>query len=175
MFFNLLADRESILAEMIVHVPLCVHEDPIEALFVTHHPSELQLQAQKHSLKATLSADKIEGSSCFDVIIVDEFVSEEMLQKAVSALREKGVLVIRSADSRIKDDLAMLGANFRIVMPYHHQNFIFASNFYHPTADLILQKSDLLDGLYYYNSEIHVAEFVLPTKMKEYLRGHLKN
>jgi spermidine synthase len=175
MFFNLLADRESILAEMSVHVPFCVHEDPIEALFVTHHPEELQAQALKHSINAAINTGCIDGKKCFDIIVIDEFVNEELLGKAMEALKDKGIVVTRSADGRIKDDLSMLGKYFRIVMPYHHQNFIFASNFYHPTADLILQKSDLLDGLYYYNSEIHIAEFVLPTKMKEHLKKYLKN
>lgn len=174
MFFNLLADREAILAEMSIHVPFCVHANPQNALFVTHHPSELLAQANKHGVNPKVSHE-ITEQNFFDIIVIDEFINEEIFAKANIALKSDGIMISRTMDSRVKDDLTQFDGRFRIVMPFHHLNFIFASNFYHPTADIILQKSDLLDELYYYNTEIHLAEFALPTKMKLYLKNQLKN
>jgi len=174
MFFNLLSNRENILAEMAIHVPFCVHSDIKEALFITHHPDDLVQQAAKHSVKPKISHE-INEHKFFDIIVVDELINKELLKKVFTALKDDGIVIARSMDGRIKDDLTLFDSHFRIVMPYHHLNFVFASNFYHPTADLVLQKSDLLDDLYYYNTEIHTAEFALPTKMREYLKNQLKN
>jgi spermidine synthase len=174
MYFELLSQRESIIAEMSVHVPFCVHKDPQNVLFVTHHSEELAKQVSMHNVTPKFSHD-INESKFFDIIILDELANEENFKKATSALKYDGIIVARSAEGRIKDDLTLFDGLFRIVMPYHNLNFIFASNIYHPTADIILQKSDLLDRLYYYNSEIHTAEFALPTKIREFLKAQLKN
>jgi spermidine synthase len=40
---------------------------------------------------------------------------------------------------------------------------------------MILHKSDLLEGLEYYNSDIHKASFILPNHLKNSLKGILKN
>ncbi|MDR0747061.1 MAG: hypothetical protein LBE89_04125 [Helicobacteraceae bacterium] len=40
--------------------------------------------------------------------------------------------------------------------------FIFASKKFHPTADLRLQKADMLSNLRYYSVETHIASFALP-------------
>jgi spermidine synthase len=45
-----------------------------------------------------------------------------------------------------------------------------ASRFYHPTADINLQRADLTDGFAYYNSDIAIAAFATPTQINnEYL------
>ena len=174
MFFNLLSDRASIIAEMAIQVPFCVHNNIQNTLFVTHHPDEMRKQASKHSIVPKISTE-ISESSLFDIIIIDEFINSELLKKATVALSDKGIIVIRTTDNRVKDDLISLGESFRIVMPYHNLNLIFASNFFHPTADIVLQKSDLLDDMYYYNTEMHLAEFALPAKVRTYLKNGLKN
>ena len=174
MFFNLLSNREMITAEMAVHVPFCVHNDVQNALFVTHHEAEMCEQAGKHSILPKISQE-ITESNFFDIIIIDEFINDSLIRSGAGALKERGIMVARTTDDRIKDDLMMLGAKFRIAMPYHHLNLIFASNFFHPTADIVLQKSDLLNDMYYYNTEIHLAEFALPSKIRTYLKDGLKN
>ncbi|MDR0665742.1 MAG: hypothetical protein LBF86_09550 [Helicobacteraceae bacterium] len=40
--------------------------------------------------------------------------------------------------------------------------FVFASDRFHPTADLKLQKADMLDDLSYYSTETHNAAFAIP-------------
>lgn len=52
---------------------------------------------------------------------------------------------------------------------------ILASKEYHPTADVILQRSDLIDGLEYYNCDIHIATFVMPNYIRSTYKGIIKN
>ncbi len=77
-----------------------------------------------------------------------------------------------------KEIMQVMGEFFKIVMPYRFEmymypgcnwNFILASKLYHPTADIILHRADLLDGLRYYNSDLHKASFVLPNYVKQEL------
>ena len=61
-------------------------------------------------------------------------------------------------------------------MPFKfgHNTSILASKKYHPTADINLQRSDLLDGLDYYSSEIQLASFVFPATEHRALTGIAK-
>ena len=79
------------------------------------------------------------------------------------------------------EDMALkLGEYFKIVMPSFYMqkqmthNIIVASKKYHPTADLILQRGDLLEGLEYYNCDLHLASFALPNFVKKRLQNSLK-
>lgn len=81
-----------------------------------------------------------------------------------------------------KNDLLEVGKFFNIVMPYsiplsifNDKSFIFASKYYHPLADMLLQKIDMLEGLKYYNADIHEALFALPQELCIKLKGILKN
>jgi spermidine synthase len=83
--------------------------------------------------------------------------------------------------SQIKEqilEMKDIGAFYKIVMPFSFEMnlcadgvscCIFASNKYHPCADIILHKSDLLEDLEYYNSELHQSSFIFSTNInKEY-------
>ena len=61
-------------------------------------------------------------------------------------------------------------------MPFKfgHNTSIIASKRYHPTADINLQRADLLDGLNYYSAEIHNASFVFPAGEHKALTGIAK-
>ena len=73
-------------------------------------------------------------------------------------------------------DLKLVGTKFWIAMPFKfgHNTSILASKKYHPTADLNLQRADLLDGLDYYSSEIQLASFVFPAGEFRELTGTAK-
>jgi spermidine synthase len=49
-----------------------------------------------------------------------------------------------------------------------------ASRFYHPTADINLQRADLTDGFAYYNSDIAIAAFATPTQINNEYLGLIK-
>ena len=53
--------------------------------------------------------------------------------------------------------------------------YVFASKLYHPTADIQLQKADMLEDLLYYHANLHLSAFVLPKVVKSALLGVAKN
>jgi spermidine synthase len=139
----------------------------------------------------------VEDSS-YDLIIVEFFSNlnddidismSAFFAHVKRALKDNGILVTqgKSVSMEIdstKDTMAILGESFKIVMPYRYdmsvslginRNIIFASNKYHPTADMILNKSDFLDGMKYYNSDLHKASFILPNYAIDYLKDVAKN
>jgi len=76
-----------------------------------------------------------------------------------------------------KEQLAAIGEYFKVVMPYKAEDktMILASKAYHPTADVILHRTDLIDGLSYYNCDIHVSSFAMPNYIRSAYRGIIKN
>ena len=85
-------------------------------------------------------------------------------------------------EERAKKELQTLGAIYRIVMPYRYEEekelvssyMVLASRFYHPTADINLQRADLTDGYRYYNSDIAIAAFQTPTFINRDYLGIIK-
>ena len=103
-------------------------------------------------------------------------------------LTPKG-LVVADASSQLFDMaghkrvLGALGERFKIVMPFAYTSMVrtggewwlaLGSKFFHPTADLNLQRADLTDGFAWYNSDLHAAQFALPTAVFERLREYIK-
>lgn len=67
-----------------------------------------------------------------------------------------------------------------ILMPFIVPSFIidcygYLSNTLHPLADLKLQKSDMLENLQFYNSNLHQSMFRLPNILQNMLAPYLKN
>jgi len=133
----------------------------------------------------------------YDIVLVDStdpikhaksLFDNEFYANVNRILKSDGISIIQAESYFMekqtqKKILANTFDNFKIIMPYKFEmysypgilwNFIFASNKYHPTADIILHKSDLLDGLQYYNSDIHKAAFALPQNIKKEYRNIIK-
>lgn len=154
------------ITEMAVCVALCSIKEP------------------KNGLISPVFADfakKIEpelelNSKPYDVVILD--VAPLNIKDLKESMANRAVLVCKIGNNDIesaKNAVAALGAEFRIVMPFYDLNLVFASDYYHPTADIILQKADLIDDLKVYNSDFHKASFVLPTWQSKELLGIAKN
>ncbi len=129
----------------------------------------------------------------YDIVILNRFDEIYYDDKAVVAhvhriLTPKG-LAVADASSQIfdmaghKDVLAALCDAFKIVMPYRYTSMVrlggeqwlaMGSKFYHPTADINLQRADLTDGFEWYNSDLHIASFALPAATFERLRDYIK-
>jgi spermidine synthase len=184
--------------EMLVHIPLCTHADPRRVL-VVGGCDNIQNELDKHSvIEETLSIDaegaaeelKSLGARKYDVAIVADgrFGGDrEFWIELTKHLAEKGVVSavmsnLITAPETAKAELKTLGAIYRIVMPYRYEGerteagclpneyLVLASRFYHPTADINLQRADLTDGFRYYNSDIAIAAFQVPTFLyRDYL------
>ncbi|WP_456381171.1 spermine/spermidine synthase domain-containing protein [Hydrogenimonas sp.] len=129
----------------------------------------------------------------YDIVFFNRFDSLYLDDRAVMAhvgriLTEKG-LVVMDAGSQLFDMaghkavLAALCDEFKIVMPFRYTSmvrtggerwFAMGSRFFHPTADINLQRADLTDGYTWYNSDLHIAQFALPTATFDLLKAYIK-
>ncbi len=184
--------------EMLVHVPLCTHADPRRVL-VVGGCDNVRNELAKHSILeevihvdaegAVESLQRL-GARSYDVAIVatDRFGGDRSFWiELTKLLSEKGVVsavmsnVILEEESA-KEELKLLGSVYRIVMPYRYEEekalvssyMVLASRFYHPTADINLQRADLTDGFRYYNSDIAIAAFQTPTFVNQNYLGIIK-
>ncbi len=159
--------------EMMVHVPLCTHKDPKKVLVVTDASEDFKAEMGKHKVDVEygdLDLLKSKNDQEFDIIILGNNSIDELLMANINKiLNTNGVLAMKTSsfhrdEQKLKDDLTLLGQSFWIAMPYSfgHTTAILASKKYHPTADINLQRSDLLDDLNYYSTEVHLSSFVFP-------------
>ncbi len=134
----------------------------------------------------------------YDIVLVDATdpgaISNELFEATFYAqvnrvLREDGLVAVQGGSYWMdleghKKILGTVGHPFGIAMPYTYPmysypgvnwNFVLASKKYHPTADIVLQRADLLEGHRYYTSDIHRAAFTVPRYIKKALLGIAKN
>ncbi len=134
----------------------------------------------------------------YDIVLVDATdpgsLSNELFDATFYAqvnriLKEDGLVAVQGGSYWMdleghKRILETVGRPFWIAMPYRYEmycypgtnwNFILASKKYHPTADIVLQRADLLEGVRYYTSDIQKAAFTVPAYIKKALLGIAKN
>jgi len=188
--------------EMLTHVPVCTHANPGRVLVIgdtegldgelNRHRCVNKVDCMKREV--FMAEDFSEEHKRYDIAIVSDGSitdSDSIWTKIKSVLDEKGVVsavmsnLVTQTDSA-KEEMALLGRLFRIVMPYRYERIersngmlcssylVLASNFYHPTADINLQCADLTDGLRYYNSDIATASFQTPTFLNHKYSGIIK-
>ncbi|MBP6164036.1 MAG: spermidine synthase [Aliarcobacter sp.] len=173
--------------EMMVHLPLCTHKEATKVLIVGSNNEDMKAQAAKHNKVSDIefgdtSIITSKSEKNIDVIILTDVKIDELLLANISLiLKEDGLIAFPSkAFSRDEDqlfaDLKLVGSKFWIAMPFKfgHNTSILASRRYHPTADINLQRADLLDDLNYYSAEIHNASFVFPAAEHRALTGIAK-
>jgi len=185
---------ENIKYEMLTHIPICTHALPQKVLVVGGESAmdkQLALYKNIETTNIENSTDalaKLDEKS-FDVVIVGDnsnlndrlFVG--LIHKIITP---KGVVStvasnMFDAQDAFEKELKNLGELFKIVMPCRYedaelkmQNLLIASNSYHPTADINLQRADLTQGYEYYNSDIAIGAFTLPTAIRKRFLGLLK-
>jgi len=176
--------------EMIVNVAINTHKEPLEILvvFLNEDEKEEILKEIKRydfvkKVKTILEKDlnTLNLQEKFDLII-----SYNYHDFFTALLKEDGVAVIDGKNyfnslEEHKEILKNSAKAFYIAMPFvvyledEVKTPILLSKKYHPTADINLQRAELMDGLRYYNSDIHVASFAKPTYIAKELLGIAKN
>ncbi|KIM12785.1 MAG: hypothetical protein KU37_02640 [Sulfuricurvum sp. PC08-66] len=185
--------------EMLIHTPLCTHKAPKKVALFSDDAQACKQEMSRHvgmhaevfslsSLEKSLSSS---GEKNYDVVIIDGALPNERTllahlnratsDEAVVAFNHDALLSALDATRKLFD---AVGEYYKIVMPYAYEanatgtargTHILASKFYHPTADIILQRSDLIDGLSYYNSDVHPASFAQPNRLRQALKGVARN
>ena len=181
--------KEFIYPEMMVHVPVCTNKTPEDILIISDSAEKLAKEMLKHSdvttkvIECTLDAVRGLEDSSIDVVI-SEAGSEDatMLAHLSRILKDDGQLSIThpSLDNVSENKILMkaLGNYFKIIMPYNLGNgstALLASKEYHPTADIILQRADMIDNLNYYNCDVHIGAFAMGNYIRKEYLGIIKN
>ncbi len=171
------------LEEMMVHVPMCSHKNIKKVLVVGDVTEEFKIELDKHECKDITYTDELNIDEKFDIILYNKDIPTDLeisqLERCLES--EYGILVTKSSFiykelDKAKEELATIGKNFWICMPYTfgHNTLVFASKRYHPQAEIVLQTSDLLEDCEYYNTELHNACFVHPTYITKEITGIAK-
>jgi spermidine synthase len=183
--------RTFIYPEMMTHIAMCTHKNPRSVLVLTNQPDSLKTEMGRYREVDTeyTGADDLLGAlrggsdKSLDVLLLDTLSDDSAIFAHVNRLlKEDGLMVCKHPDL---DDVAantklmqILGNYFKIIMPYHLEDgstLLLCSKEYHPTADLILQRSDLLEGHQYYNCDIHIAAFAMPQYIRKNYLGIIRN
>ena len=183
-------------SEMLTHVPINTHAEP-KSVLVINGGKRIQRELDKYDIineVIHIDTDIIEelkklGAKKFDVAIVSTSEltnSREFWIELTKLMDAKGVVSVQMSNIFTKKDdakaeLKLAGTIYPIVMPYRYDKAVegdmivseylmLASRFYHPTADINLQRADLTDEFAYYNSDTAIASFTSPALIyKEYL------
>ena len=177
--------------EMMVHVSMCTHKLPTSVLLASDNRDLLmnELARYKESTVTTVGGnDLLEAfrnaeEKSIDVIMVDALTADSVVIAHIGRiLKDDGLVVMKhpSLDDVSANKLLMeaLGNYFKIIMPYRLEDgstLLLSSKEYHPTADVILQRTDLLEGHQYYNCDIHPSAFAMPQYIRENYRGLARN
>lgn len=171
--------------EMMVHVPLCTHKEAQTVLVVGEVDDEFKQEVAKHTSNVEYGDASIITSkndkNIDAIIIANDVLDETLLAHIQIILNDDGLIAFPTKSfhqdkTALKAHLQLVGQHFWIAMPFKfgHDTAVLASKKYHPTADIILQVSDLLEDLNYYNTEMHHASFVFPTFIHKELTGIAK-
>jgi spermidine synthase len=171
------------LSEMMVHVPMCSHNNIKKVLVVGKSTKNLENDLAKHACKDITYLEELNIDEKFDIIIYDKDTPTNIQMAQIHRLLKdddsifvcKGTFIYKDLE-KSKEELTTIGEKFWICMPYSfgHNTLIFASKKYHPQAEIILQVSDLLPDCEYYNTELHNASFVHPQYITKAITGIAK-
>jgi len=174
---------------MMIHVPLCTHKEPKSVLIISSEAASLIAEVQKHIddiscdvISADANALREIADDKYDVVISELEHDAAILAHINRVLNEQGLFVMPIASLESVEQNSNLfeiaGKYAKIVMPFRlneQQTALLASKEYHPTADIILNRADLLDGLEYYNSDLHPASFAMGNDVRKNYKGIIKN
>ncbi len=188
-------------SEMLTHVAINTHANP-QRILVINGGKRISKELDKYGHfceinhidnKNTIKDLKNLGAKKYDVAIVstDEFTANrEFWIELTKLLDSKAVVSIEMSNIITKEEAAKAefkipGAIYPIVMPYRYDKstdgeiitseyLMLASRFYHPTADINLQRADLTDSFAYYNSDIAIAAFSVPQFIYKRYLGIIK-
>ncbi|ABB45322.1 Spermidine synthase-like protein [Sulfurimonas denitrificans DSM 1251] len=180
--------KDFIYNEMMVHVPLCTSKEAKDILIISDKPESLSAEVARHKeanlkvINCSLGEISSLNDASFDVVISEMSPDEAFFSHVNRVLRKDAQFVTThpSLDNveANKSLMKILGKYFKIIMPYSiggSNTALLASKEYHPTADLILQRADMIDGLKYYNCDVHVASFAMGNYIRKEYLGIIKN
>ncbi|MEA1918371.1 MAG: spermidine synthase [Campylobacterota bacterium] len=181
--------KSFIYPEMMVHVPLCTHKNPETVLVISDDTTRFNEELARYrecnvrviDASSALEAIRELEDKAFDVVL-SEATSDTVLLAHISRVsKEDALIAITHPDLEDLEAnraiMKALGKDFKVIMPYNAGDctLLLASKEYHPTADIILQRSDLLEGQQYYNCDVHPAAFAMGNYVRKAYLGLIRN
>ncbi|RDU61748.1 spermidine synthase spee [Helicobacter sp. MIT 14-3879] len=121
----------------------------------------------------------------YDIVIHLGEIKNNEFSALGKLANQESILIYRLHNLYLETNLALqtldVAKDFsHILMPFvvcclENNFYIFASKKFHPLADLILQKSDMLENLHFYNANIHTSAFRLPNRIQNIIAPYVKN
>jgi spermidine synthase len=180
--------KEFIYPEMMVHVGMCTSKTAQDVLIVSNNAKLLSEESARHSqsnssvVSASLESLSTLEESAYDVVICELNIDGAVASQINRILKDDGQLVAKHPDLEEVEQntilMKILGQYFKIIMPFNvgdGTTSLLASKEYHPTADIILHRSDMIDGLSYYNCDVHVASFAMGNYIRKEYLGIIRN
>ena len=180
--------KKFIYNEMMVHVPVCTSKDPKNVLIISDNAADLESEMKKHSeiahkvIACKVDAIRDEQDAAYDVVICEAYIDAALLAHVSRILTVDGLISMTHPQlDNIEDNkmnMQILGKYFKIIMPYNlgtGSTALLASKEYHPTADINLHRTDMLDGVDFYNCDIHPAAFAMGNYIRKEYLGIIKN
>jgi len=180
--------KDFIYNEMMVHVGVCTNKNPQNVLIISDNADELSSEVQKHdsiaskSITTNMNALRDIEDGAFDVVISEMDADAAVLAHYNRVLKEDGLLVTTHPSLDNVDEnktiMQILGKYTKVIMPFNvgnNKTALLASKQYHPTADIILHRADMLDGTKYYNCDVHPAAFAMGNNVRKAYLGVIKN
>lgn len=174
--------------EMMVHVALCTNKAPKNVLLISNDADGMIKEVARHDgidvdvIATTIEALRGANENSYDVVISEMSCDAAGYAHINRVLKADGLLVTThpSLDNveENKQMMSILGKYAKIVMPFslgNEETALLASKEYHPTADIILQRADMLDGLEFYNCDVHPAAFAMGNYVRKTYLGIIKN
>ncbi len=180
--------KEFIYPEMMVHVPVCTSKEAKDILIISNDADMLSAEAARHSessvkvIGCSLNEISSLGDNAYDVVISEMDSDAAFFSQVNRVLKDDGQFVtthksLEDVDAN-KSIMNTLGNYFKVIMPYNLGNgstALLSSKEYHPTADINLHRADMIDGLSYYNCDVHPAAFAMPNYIRKEYLGLIKN
>jgi spermidine synthase len=180
--------KKFIYPEMMVHVPVCTSKEAKDILVISDSPELLSAEAARHSEASvkviTCNLNEISAleDNAYDVVISEMQSDAAFLSHVNRVLRDDGQFATTHVSlddvEANKSLMKILGNYFKIIMPYNIGNgttALLSSKEYHPTADINLHRADMLDGLSYYNCDVHPAAFAMGNHIRKEYLGSIRN
>lgn len=177
--------------EMMTHVAMCTHKNPHTVMVLSNQSDLLKTEVSRYrnteaeylDVNDLLIGLREQADKSVDVLLLDTLNDDSAVFAHINRiLKEDALMVCKHPDL---DDVAantklmqILGNYFKIIMPYYDGNgstLLLCSKEYHPTADLILQRSDLLEGQQFYNCDVHIGVFAMPQYIRKNYLGIIRN
>jgi len=180
--------KKFIYNEMMVHVPVCTSKAPQNILIISDDAKSLESEMDKHdgiaykTIQCSIEALREEADKAYEVVICEADSDAAVIGHISRVLTDDGLVSMThpSLDNtqENKNIMHILGKYFKVIMPYdigEGNTALLSSKEYHPTADINLHRADMLDGLEYYNCDVHPAAFAMGNYIRKEYLGIIKN